>query len=66
MQAKSTTISKKINLSSVPEEYHKYANVFSKSKAKTLALHCLYNLWIELEKDSHPLVETIYFLSKFK
>ena len=39
MQAKSTTISKKINLSSIPEEYHKYVDVFSKSKAETLALH---------------------------
>jgi len=66
MQTKFTTISKKINLSSVPEEYYKYANVFSKSKAETLAFHCPYNLWIELEKDSHPLVGTIYSLSKFK
>jgi len=40
--------------------------VFSKSKVETLALHCPYNLWIELEKDSHPLIGTIYFLSKFE
>ena len=66
MQAKSTTIFGKINLSSIPEEYHEYADVFSKSKAETLALHCLYDLWIELEKDFHPLVRTIYSLSKFK
>ena len=66
MQAKSTTISKKINLSSVLEEYHEYTNIFSKSKAETLALYCPYNLWIELEKDSHSLVGTIYSLSKFK
>ena len=66
MQAKSTTISKKIDLSSIPEEYHKYADVFSKSKAETLAPHRPYDLWIDLEKDSYPLVGTIYFLSKFK
>jgi len=66
VQAKFTTISKKINLSSIPEEYHKYADVFSKSKAETLALYCSYNLQIELEKDSHPPVRTIYFLSKFE
>jgi len=66
IQAKSTTISEKINLSAIPEEYHKYADVFSKSKAETLALHRPYNLRIDLEKDSHPLVGTIYSLSKFK
>ena len=66
MQAKSTTIFEKIDLSSIPEEYHEYADVFSKSKAETLTPHCLYDLWIELKKDSHPLVGTIYSLSKFK
>jgi len=39
MQAKSTTISEKINCSSILEEYHEYADVFSKSKAETLAPH---------------------------
>jgi len=66
VQAKSTAISEKIDLSSIPKEYHEYADVFSKFKAKTLAPHCPYNLWINLEKDSYPLVGTIYSLSKFK
>jgi len=44
IQAKSTTISEEINLSAIPEEYHKYANVFSKSKAETLAPHRSYDL----------------------
>jgi len=66
MQAKSTTISKKIDLSSIPEEYHKYANVFSKFKAETLTPYHPYNLWIDLKKDSYPPVRTIYFLSKFE
>ena len=66
MQAKSTTTSKKIDLSSIPEEYHKYADVFSKSKAETLAPHCPYNLQIDLKKDFHPPIGTIYSLSKFK
>jgi len=66
IQAKSTTISEKIDLSTIPEEYHKYADVFSKSKAETLAPHCPYDLRINLEKDSHPLVGTIYLLSKFE
>jgi len=66
IQAKSTAISEKIDLSSILEEYHKYADVFSKSKAETLAPHRPYDLWIDLEKDSHPLVGTIYSLSKFE
>jgi len=66
IQAKFTTISKKIDLSSIPEEYHEYADVFSKSKAETLAPHRPYDLQIDLEKDSHPLVGTIYSLFKFK
>ena len=66
LQAKSTTISKKIDLSAIPEEYHEYADVFSKSKAETLTPHHPYDLQIDLEKDSHSLVETIYSLSKFE
>jgi len=66
VQAKSTIISKNINLSSVLEKYHEYTNVFSKSKAETLALYHPYDLCIELEKDSHPPIRTIYSLSKFK
>jgi len=66
MQAKSTTISEKIDLSSIPEEYHEYADVFSKSKAETLAPCHPYDLQIDLEKDFHPPVETIYSLSKFE
>jgi len=66
IQAKSTTISEKIDLSAILEEYHKYADVFSKSKVETLTPHHSYNLRIDLEKDSHPLVGTIYSLSKFK
>jgi len=44
IQAKSTTIFEEIDLSAIPEEYHEYANVFSKSKAETLAPHCPYDL----------------------
>ena len=66
IQAKSTTISEKIDLSAILEEYHEYANVFSKSKAETLAPHRPYDLQIDLEKDFHPPVGTIYSLSKFE
>jgi len=66
VQTKSTTISEKIDLSSIPEEYHEYTDVFSKSKAETLAPHCPYDLQIDLEKNSHPPIGTIYSLSKFE
>jgi len=66
IQVKSTTISEKIDLSTIPEEYHEYTNVFSKSKAETLTPHRPYDLQIDLEKDSHPPVGTIYSLSKFE
>jgi len=66
VQAKSTTISEKIDLSSIPKEYHEYTDVFSKSKAETLAPHHPYDLQINLEEDSHPPVGTIYSLSKFE
>jgi len=66
VQAKSTTISEKIDLSSIPEKYYKYTDVFSKSKAETLTPHHPYDLQIDLEKDFYPPVETIYSLSKFK
>jgi len=66
IQAKSTTISEEIDLSAIPKEYHEYANVFSKSKAETLAPHHPYDLQIDLEKDFHPLVGTIYSLFKFE
>ena len=66
IQAKSTTISEKIDLFTILEEYHEYTNVFSKSKAETLAPHRLYDLRIDLQKDSQPPVGTIYSLSQFK
>jgi len=66
VQAKSTTISEKIDLSSIPEEYHEYADIFSKSKVEAFTPHCPYDLQIDLEKDSHPPVGTIYSLSKFE
>jgi len=66
IQAKSTTIPEKIDLSAIPEEYHEYADVFSKSKAETLAPHRPYDLRIDLEKDSQPPVGTIYSLSQFE
>jgi hypothetical protein len=55
-----------IDLSKVPEDYHEFADVFSKSRADTLAPHHPYDLQINLEDGAQPLVGTIYSLSQVK
>ncbi|KAJ3560359.1 hypothetical protein NP233_g10892 [Leucocoprinus birnbaumii] len=52
-----------IDLSSIPDEYHEFADVFSKSRADSLAPHRPYDLKINLEDGSQPPVGTIYSLS---
>jgi len=42
------------NLFNVPSEYYKFANVFSKTKAETLAPHCPYDLQINLKEGTQP------------
>jgi len=51
-----------INLFAILTKYYKFANIFSKIKAGTLASYCLYNLQIKLENGEKPLVGTIYSL----
>ena len=53
-------------LSGVPPDYHDFADVFSKSKAGTLALHCEHDLEINLEEGASPPIGTTYSLSSFK
>ena len=43
-----------VDLSSVPEEYHEFADVFSKGKADTLPPHRSYDLKIDLEEGTLP------------
>jgi len=62
IQAKSTKLAEVPDLSNVPSEYHKFANVFSKTKAEVLTSHHSYNLKINLEKGAQPLVGPIYSL----
>ena len=52
------------NLSGVPQEYHNFADVFSKAKATTLALHREYDLCINLEEGASPPLGTVYSLSQ--
>ena len=46
-----------------PSEYHKFANVFSKTKAEVLPSHYSYDLKINLEEGTQSLVGPIYSLS---
>jgi hypothetical protein len=55
-----------IDLSKVPEDYHEFADVFSKSRTDTLAPHRPYDLQINLEDGAQPLVGTIYSLLQVK
>jgi len=51
-----------VNLSIVLSKYHKFTDIFSKAKVKTLALYCLYNLQIKLENREKPPIEIIHLL----
>ena len=51
------------DLSSVPEEYCDFADVFSKTQASILALHREYDLKIELEEGANLLPGRLYSLS---
>src|SRR5258707_3777803 len=50
-------------LSGVPQEYHKFRDVFSGEKANALAPHQLYDLKINLEEGTKPFHGPIYSLS---
>jgi len=50
------------DLSSVPEAYHIFANIFSKVKASVLTPHWKYNLKIELEEGAPLLPGRLYSL----
>ena len=52
IQANSTKLAEAPDLSNVPSKYHKFANVFSKTKAEVLASHYSYNLKINLEESA--------------
>jgi len=63
IQTNSTKLAETPDLSNVPSKYHKFADIFSKTKAETLPPHHPYDLKINLEEDAQPLVSPIYSLS---
>jgi len=52
------------DLSSIPEEYHKFQDVFSKAKAGNLVPHRPYGLKIDLEENAQPPIGRMYPLSE--
>ena len=62
VRASSTSDLTPLDLSSIPEEYHDFADVFDKAKADTLALHRPYNLKINLDEDATPPLGQMYSL----
>ena len=63
IQANSAKLAETPDLSNVPSEYHKFADVFSKTKAEVLPPHHPYDLKINLEEGAQPPVGPIYSLS---
>ena len=62
IQANSAKLVEAPNLSNVPSEYHKFTDVFSKTKAEVLTSHCSYDYQINLEEGAQPPVSPIYSL----
>jgi len=53
-----------IDLANIPEEYHKFQDVFIKVKAGNLAPHHSYDLKIDLEKNTQLPIGRMYLLSE--
>jgi len=66
IQANSAKLVKTPDLSNISSEYHKFANVFSKTKAKVLTPYYSYDFQINLKEGAQPPVGSIYFLSASK
>ena len=52
IQANSTKLAEASDFSNVSSKYHKFSDIFSKTKAEVLALHYSYNLQINLEEGA--------------
>ena len=59
IQANFIKLTEAPDLSNVPPKYHKFTNIFSKTKAEVFALNHSYNLQINIEEDTQPLVGPI-------
>jgi len=62
IQANFAKLAETPNLSNVLSEYHKFADIFNKTKAEVLPPHCSYDLKINLEESAQSPVGLIYSL----
>jgi len=62
IQANSTKLAEAPDLSNIFSEYHKFANVFSRTKAEVLVSHHSYDFKINLKEGAQPPVGLIYSL----
>jgi len=63
IQANFTKLAEYSDLSNVPSKYHKFANIFNKTKAEVPTPHQPYDFKINLEEGAQPPVGPIYSLS---
>jgi len=66
IQANFTKFAEASDFSNVSSKYHEFTDVFSKTKAEDFTPHHPYNLKINLEGGTQPLVGPIYFLSAYE
>jgi len=59
-----TTSETKVDMSTIPEDYHDFTDIFSKSKASKLADHRPYDLKITLDEGTSLPYSPIYSLSQ--
>jgi len=60
IQVNSAKLAEAPDLSNIPSEYHKFADIFSKTKAEVLTPHYSYDFQINLEEGAQPLVGFIF------
>jgi hypothetical protein len=57
-----STSAEQVDLSGIPEDYHEYADVFSRFQASQLPPHRPYDLKIDLEEGAEPPIGRMYSL----
>jgi hypothetical protein len=59
-----SAVTERVDLSGIPEDYHEFQDVFSKTKASTLPPHRPYDLKIDLDEGAVPPIGRMYPLSE--
>jgi len=62
IQTNSAKLAEASNLFNISSKYYKFTDVFSKTKAEVFTPHHSYNLKINLEEGTQPLIGPIYSL----